>query len=137
MSTSCNVLEGWSDANELADLLGGENAIVNATTIQTEDVLYPIPVTIIPGHWARRIQSGQLLDPEDFVIAEENFKRAHKLWKDGGLGDREPTLIHFALQRLADKFRGEDNSKEPEDDTWDFNFEGDSELDIDPDFGDK
>ena len=65
--TTFKAVNGWTDEMEVRDLSDGLLACVYADPSQRTDRVQRLPCTIIPGHWAERIESGELLTEEETV----------------------------------------------------------------------
>ena len=94
--TTFKAVDGFTNNAELKDLGRGLNALVSAEPNPAHDESYPDPCTIIPGHWAAKIESGELLTEEEY----------EQMWNEWA--NTAETNITMWLQRfIARKLRGE------------------------------
>lgn len=98
MSTAFKAVNGFTDAMEIDDLTEGSTANVYASVDQIANGIqeHALPCTIIPGHWASQIESGELL-------TEEEMQEIHNEWVLAGGVSWSVFLCRF----IARKLRGE------------------------------
>jgi len=61
-----------------------------------------LPCTIIPGHWAERIESGELLSKGEWCALKEEYKEENSYADDSTMAWDE-----YLIRAIARKLRGE------------------------------
>lgn len=79
MNSQFKAMDRWLERGERIDLCAGLSAIVEPASyspIKGDDT----PCTIIPGHWATRIESGELLTDDEMVEICDKWGEAYAEW---------------------------------------------------------
>lgn len=93
--TTFKAVDGWTTLDEAKHLatLGGAACVTEGQLSSVDQ-----PCTIIPGHWAERIESGELLTEEEML----------QVWEDWhNVGGGQIGLVRAVSKTIARKLRGE------------------------------
>ena len=97
--TTFKAVDGWTTENEVQDVRDEYAGLIRGYSDCPDYCKVHLPCTIIPGHWASRIESGVLLTLDEWTAIRDGV-------------DLQPNPLHNAIviavcTQIARKLRGE------------------------------
>lgn len=109
MNTTFKAVDGWTFDHDIEEIFDGQEGVVDGRLYQRspEDM----KCTIIPGHWADRIESGELLTVEELSECYAEHLCEYEAFANNGRIGEEPSYEHLLMKTIARKLRGEAQPK--------------------------